>query len=303
MLVIYLSSRLYEAIARIKKDKTRLPKEWKAFIKNAIPVILCAASGIWLLFMISCGVNYHRMPFSTVEGMKTYPYSKEELLEVCEYLTEQVNLSAEKVTYDENGHLMPQPDTEKRAALTMDKAALKYSSLAGFYPKAKKFYIYQGLSSQGITGVFVSFTMEPHYNDDMPYYNLPHTLCHELSHLRGFMREDEAGFIAYLACVDSDYEDFIYSGYLTAYVYCMNSLYRADTDAFFELRDKLCKTASSDLAYNNEYWKQHDGFMTKATDKVNDTYLKANAQKDGVASYGRMTDLVVAKYFKDKQER
>ena len=49
----------------------------------------------------------------------------------------------------------------------------------------------------------------------MPYYNIPHTICHELSHLKGFMREDEANFIGYLACIGSDSPDFRYSGYLT----------------------------------------------------------------------------------------
>jgi hypothetical protein len=29
---------------------------------------------------------------------------------------------------------------------------------------------------------------------------------------------------------------------------------------------------------------------------MNDTYLKANAQSDGVASYGRMVDLQLAEY-------
>lgn len=275
----------------------------KKRFKEAVPVLVFTASLIYLLFMISCGINYHRQPFSVVEGIETYEYSKEELEEVCEFLTEQVNATATKVVYDANGHLLPQPKVRERAVVAMNSAALKYPSLTGYYPRAKKFLIYQGLSSQALTGVFVSFTMEPHYNDDMPYYNVPHTLCHELSHLRGFMQEDEAGFIAYLACVNSEYEDFVYSGYLSAYVYCMNALYRADPETHMKLRDKLCATALSDLTYNNDYWQKHDGVVAKATDKINDTYLKTNAQKDGVASYGRMTDLVVAKYFDDKSKQ
>lgn len=303
MLVFYISDRLIRMILRIVRHKTLPKEEGKRLLKTAVPFIVVTGASVYLLFMISCGINYHRQPFSVVEGIKTNPYSKEELKEVCEYLTNQVNLSASKILYDADKHMVPQPHVEERAAETMTRAAQNYPALAGYYPRAKKFYIYQGLSSQAIAGVFVCFTMEPHYNDDMPYYNIPHAICHELSHLRGFMREDEAGFIAYLACIDSEYEDFVYSGYLSAYVYCMNSLYRADAEAYKELRDKLCETADSDLEYNNEYWAEHDGVVAKVTDQVNDAYLKSNAQTDGVASYGRMTDLVVAKYFEDQAKR
>ena len=38
----------------------------------------------------------------------------------------------------------------------------------------------------------------------MVSYNLPFTTCHELSHLRGFMQEEEANFIGFLACVNAD---------------------------------------------------------------------------------------------------
>ena len=38
------------------------------------------------------------------------------------------------------------------------------------------------------------------------------------------------------------------------------------------------------------------------SNKINDTYLKANAQSDGVKSYGRMVDLLLAKYRKDQEK-
>ena len=34
-------------------------------------------------------------------------------------------------------------------------------------------------------------------------------------------------------------------------------------------------------------------------DKVNDTYLKVNGQTDGVQSYNRMVDLIVAYFYKN----
>ena len=40
----------------------------------------------------------------------------------------------------------------------------------------------------------------------------------------------------------------------------------------------------------------NDGKVAEVSNKVNDTYLKVNKQEDGVKSYGRMVDLLLAQY-------
>ena len=94
---------------------------------------------------------------------------------------------------------------------------------------------------QQLCGVYSPFTVEANYNGDMPDYNVPHTLCHELSHLKGFMREDEANFIGYLACISSENEAFRYSGYLTGWVYAGNALARVDRKRYIELTDQSAR--------------------------------------------------------------
>ena len=76
--------------------------------------------------------------------------------------------------------------------------------MEGFYPRPKKLAVSEVLSYQGLTGIYLPFTIEANYNGDMTAYNIPFTVCHELSHLRGFMEEREANFIAFLACIGSD---------------------------------------------------------------------------------------------------
>ena len=49
-----------------------------------------------------------------------------------------------------------------------------------------------------------------------------------------------------------------------------------------------------DLDANREYWAKYDGTIAEVSNKVNDTYLKANGQTEGVKSYNRMVDLIVA---------
>ena len=83
--------------------------------------------------------------------------------------------------------------------------------LADQYPQFKSWYPYPKplinprlLSVQQLTGIYSPFTIEANYNSEIPGYNIPHTICHELSHLQGYMREDEANFIGYLACTSSE---------------------------------------------------------------------------------------------------
>ena len=43
---------------------------------------------------------------------------------------------------------------------------------------------------------------------------------------------------------------------------------------------------------------KYDGAVAEVSNKVNDTYLKANGQEDGVESYDRMVDLIVGYWMK-----
>ena len=144
--------------------------------------------------------------------------------------------------------------------------------------------------------------MEAHYNPDIPAYNQPAVLCHELSHLKGFMREDEANYIAYLACCLSEDANIRYSGLLLAYTHSINALHSADYDRFEKVRVQLCEQAELDYAYHRYYWNQFEGPVSEVADKVNDAYLKANAQQEGTRSYGRMVDLLLGEY-RQQQEK
>ena len=49
-----------------------------------------------------------------------------------------------------------------------------------------------------------------------------------------------------------------------------------------------------DLAQRAEHWAKYEGPVQDVSNAANDTYLKANNQSDGMRSYGRMVDLLLA---------
>lgn len=281
---------------------------------------LCWASGLFLtasallfLYAANCGVNYQRESFSEKTGLAAKQYTAEELKQVCLWLTEEVNALAGQVERGGSGEMILAASAEEKndaaaaeyeemplqvlgdtAVQAMTDLAEEYPDMKGYYPHPKPVCVSEILSYQNLSGVYSPFTIEANYNADMVDYNIPFTLCHELSHLRGFMQEEEANFIAFLACTGSDNRDFEYSGYLTGWVYCMNALRRADAEEWQQVREWLDEAAEADLRENSRFWEYYDGAVAEVSDKVNDTYLKANGQSEGVQSYGRMVDLIIA---------
>ena len=178
----------------------------------------------------------------------------------------------------------------------MQHLGTEYPQLSGYYPQPKPVLVSWILAVQQLCGIYSPFTVEANYNWQMTGYNIPHTLCHELSHLRGFMREDEANFIGYLACIRSQETFFQYSGYLMGWVHAGNALAAQDWDSYMELHSKLSPQAVEDLQANNRYWDRYDSKVAEVANQINDTYLKLNDQEDGVKSYGRVVDLMLAYY-------
>ena len=255
---------------------------------------VCLLVGVlFFIYTMACGINYHRTSFAKEAGIPDAEYSQEELVQLAEYLTEEVNELADTVPRTKEGIFVLKGNTEKEAVRSMEHLAETYSVLEGYYPNPKPVWISEILSYQHLTGVYSPFTIEANYNADMTDYNIPFTMCHELSHLRGFMSEDEANFIAYLSCIKSESEEFRYSGFLSGWLYVTNALYGENTEKYEELCERLNINALKDLQANNSFWDKYDGITAEVADRVNDIYLKANRQIDGVKSYGKVVDLML----------
>ncbi len=262
---------------------------------RALQTILFVASILLCSYTIGCGINYHRTAFSVEAGFTIQKSTREELIDLCEYLAEQVNEAAREITIDEAGCLVLTGDTHATARAAMTALGQQYEQLDGFYPNPKGIMVSRILSMQKLEGVYSPFTLEANYNKEMPDISIPVAICHELSHLRGYMREDEANFIAYLACLESGDPQFVYSGAILAFIHSANALYRdGATEDYGRIYTMLCETARQDMAADRAFWKQFDGKVAEVANKVNDTYLKVNKQEDGVKSYGRMVDLLLA---------
>lgn len=267
--------------------------------------VACTASVLLFTYTMLCGVNYYRYSFTYYSGLTVQDSSVEELYDLCIDLSNQANSLREQVSETAEAGVFQlsttKRETAKKASKAMEHLSHQYPILSGWSAIPKSVLLSKYMSYTEITGVFFPFTMEANVNTDIEDFSIPYTMCHELSHLRGFMREDEANFLAYLACVNYDDVEFQYCGTMLALIHAGNALYKQDRQLYNELRETYSEAVMRDLIANNQYWsKFEDTIISTVSNQVNDTYLKANSQTDGVQSYGRMVDLLIALWRKER---
>ena len=263
--------------------------------------ILCALSVVVFAFTLLGGLNYYRYNFSYYSNLEVDKYSVEELYGLTKTLAEQANDLRSKVpVVDDNGVFklsMNNFELAKEANRAMKSLSEEYPVFRGRYAPPKPVLLSSLMSYAEITGIFIPFTMEANVNVDIEDFSIPYTMLHEMAHQRGFMREDEANFIAYLVGIKSGNVEFMYSSTMLALISSGNALYKQNSDMYFEIRSSYSEGVVKDIRAQIEYWtKYEDTVVSTVSNRINDTYLKANAQADGVKSYGRMVDLLLAMY-------
>ena len=257
-------------------------------IRIALSHILLLASLLFFLYAANCGVNYYRDPFVDREALSSARFTEEQLTSFCEYAVSQIEENGASGDYPQGSELAD------HARRSMQKLSETEPSLAGFYPVPKQLGPFSAaLSAKGVSGIYSPFTVEANVNGQMPDMEKPFTSCHELSHLRGFMNEGEANYIGWLACIGSDDPSFRRSGWLIAWTYAGNALYRTDPDEYARLYETLPQSAAAELKENALFWTSHETGASEVQDKVNDAYLRANGQAEGVQSYGMLTTLML----------
>lgn len=302
----------------------RFVRRFRRFARGYYRFFAWTLLAVCLVMTLNCFILYHASTFSERyfggDGGNT-EYSLEELMQVYNMVAEQCLALSEEIERDENGRALytgsigkdgDQLDMADKARELMDQLGETYGQLNGYYPRPKALLSSDFMCQQYMCGYYFPFSMEANYNDVMFILNIPETMCHELAHLRGFIYEDEANFIAYLACVESDDTFFRYAGNLSVLTYLYNDLYSArqkEPEAYAEAAETVGIVAVSARVWEDsvfvtdEEWERINGkalidteIVDKAADVFIDTNLKVNGISDGSVSYSRVVELLLQYY-------
>ncbi len=265
-------------------------------------IFLCVCT----LMTLNCSILYHASTFSETyfaDADKTY--TPDELFALYNFVAEQCNILSEQIERDEKGEAIYSEDVSLTAIAAMENLGARYANLGGFYPTPKALLCSDFMCQQSMEGWYFPFTLEANYNDVMYVTNKPATLCHELAHLKGYIFEDEANFIAYLACVESDDIFFQYSGYLSVLNYIAKDVNKAKkqvevTCEFVALNDLV---KADNIFVTDAEWERINGnsvidtqTATQATQNFLNTSLQANGVSAGTVSYSYVVKLLLQYY-------
>lgn len=267
---------------------------------------------LWILCYITttetmnCFIMYQCTPLAEKYFPNAHEHDNEELTQLYEGLINKCNELAKQVPRDEHGCFELTCDFKSEAQKAMKNAGEMYPQLKGYYPKPKPIQFSYFMSQTHTTGIYLPYTIEANYNDDMIRANLPSTVCHELSHLKGFIQEDEANFLSFIATTHSDNIEFQYSGYLDALEYVHNTVYDNNVSEAFYLTDQISDEVTRDWFrfLPENYWEENEEKEILSTETVSeasttfmDTNIRANGREEGIKSYSLVVDLLLDYYF------
>lgn len=261
-------------------------------------LVLCkltaAACALILLFTLMMGVNYNDIPLTDKLGIKEEQYTAEELYELTAFLAEQCAQTADKLEeadYQRSFSDYAQTVSENYALLKE-----QYPFLKGVAARPKPVLASTLMCYIGIDGICFPFTAEANVNRLLPTFSLPNVMAHEIAHSYQVAPENEASFVGMLACFSGKDIFTGYSALLSAFIRCGNALYREDAEQYRAAYALLGERAQTDLKTLSDFYRPYQGKLQEVSNKVNDTYLKANGQAAGTKSYGQVVDLLLAFY-------
>ncbi len=295
--VIYLAGR------------RRLPKEYKSGYQKYALFLYWVFGIVCVIMMLNCFLLYQASPITQrfqIAANSGREYGADELGILRDYVVERADELSACFDRDESGYIVYDLDLAQEAVSRMQQLGRRFPNLKGYYPEPKKLYLSGFYSQQYIMGYYFPFSMEANYNDQMYITNVPVTMCHELSHLKGFILEDEANFIGYLACVDSEDVLFQYSAYLSVIGYLDRDFYQAigQDSGEYARHVPINDTVQRDKIFlTGEAWQQVEEkavldteVVKQAADTFLNTTLTLNGVSDGTMSYSRVVELLLQYY-------
>ena len=301
-LILFLPVILVTATVYAIRHKTA---SWRSVCSYAISLV-SVASIIFSSFVLVYGVGYHTPRLEKRLSLDNNEVSAKELASTAEKIANDLSDHLWLITYDNDGaSIMPYTFSEMNNKL-MDaykKTADKYDFISSHKSKVKPVLLSAPMSYAHFTGFYTFFTGEANVNVQFPDYTIPFTAAHELAHGRGIARENEANFIAFLVCMESNDNYIRYCGLLNMYEYVMSALYNADTEEGKPLYNRIISQTDKRIrgelaAYAEFFEKYRTSAISEVSGAINDSFLKANGTEEGEKSYGLVVNLTVSYYKK-----
>jgi hypothetical protein len=292
----------FAVIALVTLGIKKYSSSWRHIAVYCLTIVSLAAY-VFSTFTLGFVPAYRGSTLDQKMGLDKQPVSADELYDTAAIVVEELNKLQSKISYSESSDFSVMPygydELNRKLLDAYEKASEEYDFIKTFDSRVKRVMLSEPMTYTHISGVYTFFTGEANLNTNFPDYTLPFTAAHELAHQRGFAREDEANFIAFLVCISSDDDYIRYSGYLNLYEYLAGPLSRANKDYYSTIYYYVPENTILEMrAYSKFFDKYRENIAEKVSESVNNSFLTINGT-EGTKSYGMVVDLAVA-FYKDK---
>lgn len=277
-----------------------LDRDWIAAGRGLCKLI-CMGCAAAFLFVFLYGVHHTAPSLASQMGLTVEKYSVEQLAGLMARTVEQANTLSPQVPRDQNGvcdfgsfRAMAANISDAYTALS-DEYAVFDRPQAG---RVKRSLIGgKVMSYVDLAGYYCPWTAESVVSSDVVDSHIPFNIAHETAHGLGIGPENECNFAAWLVCKDHSDPKIAYSGWLCAFVYANNALYAADYALWQAQYAGLSEQVRFDLKVLSDSLARYENTkINELGSKANDALIKATGQSEGLRSYGKVVDLMLAYY-------
>ena len=270
------------------------------YLKTVLALVLVTA----YLYTFNCSFLYCSTFLNFAGG--TREFELEEFEQVRNLVVNECNALAPTMTRKDDGTLIFSGNADTAAIDALHGVSGKFPRLAGYYPRAKQMWGSYYMYKAGVIGVFFPFSMEANYSKYVSDSYMPSVLAHEYSHLKGYIYESEANFMAFIACVNSDIPEVRYSGWLGVLAYIDDDYKNAVPESRYNAQPQISNYVKFDnTCYDRETWeylKKRDAeqgqpkaaeIAENVSDKMMGSYMEAFDYKP---NYSEVTLLMMQYY-------
>ena len=281
------------------KNAKRSNKDTIRFLMKILSIPMV----VFIAFIWTYSSGFHNSTIDKKLGFEIEKLGKDDLYDASITIVKNLNELSNEILYDNKGaSVMPYGyyKLSEKIYDAYETYEKEYVAIINFRSIVKPIILSEPMTYTHISGIYTFFTGESNINTNYPDFIVASSSAHEMAHQRGVARENEANFTSFVVLSNSDDVFLKYSAYLDVYSNVMNALYSADKELYREVYSMLDDRVKGDLnSYSDFFDKYRDSIASEVTGNINDSYLQANGQKDGVKSYGMIVDLTCA-YLKTK---
>jgi hypothetical protein len=291
-------------LRRSWRKESRFPDVVKVFFLQVLWVLSIFVP----IFLILWGFNYQRLPLAETLDFERRPARTGELEAIGLQIVSGVNGNYELARGGRDwsgGTSLPitRDALFKAIERSFQQETLLGDASQGEFSNPKPLYLSRLSSWIGVSGFYIPFTGEVTFNEQVPGVDLPMTIAHHKAHQRGYAREDEANFIAYITCINSTEPYIRYSGYVHG-LRVLESLSKGNVDRYSDLISRIQPGPMSDIRARAEFWgRVQSSTMSAIARRTFSGYLRANRVPRGIKNYDEDVLLIIGYYLRFPQRQ